>query len=511
MAYGAECIDSEGRTIFNSNNPCELVLWEGTAKTFDQAGGFVSGQAGRVIIPDYCFGHDLGTEGSTANFNMKRHIPANASIPAGQETWGITIESHAYLSSDSKEIYSLANIAVPSYSVLGSATYPFTPPRAGYLVYGEVGFDEFVTNYTSNASEFIDAKVNWQWKTNAYQKEAWIDSFKVHNVRRASNGLFPSNSHDEAYIVWKVRSSVSVGYPTTAGADSAAGTSYQNIQRGNYYSNTFGVRFTRFEKVTIVPEIWIRPQSSGTHSFSLLRPTIRHDPQKYLDPRKTITGTIYASEGLDVEANEVRFYQTTYWLYTNDRGASTNWDIKVTAPADVWGKTWTGRNKKYADSSNKTHGLECYDAGLTGWGSQASVQKTTYSSLARVAKESGAARGKASLPRSGQGSWQANHNYTASGRFTLHDGTAAQHPHKYYCRMNSTMILSRGNGTHYINTHWTWQYKWYGNNHILSEWRYVPLLNPTTNSLTTNGAFGVADQFYGSPQVYAVATFGEPT
>tara|TARA_R110002153_G_scaffold105544_7_gene244312 strand:- start:126 stop:1697 length:1572 start_codon:yes stop_codon:yes gene_type:complete len=522
MAYGAECFDSQGRTIFNSNDPCELVCYETSGNSFLQTGpASHAGSRLQVYLPDYLFGIDQSylTGVSMGNFQIRTSIPANAPIPSGGKVVRIT-----HYPAGLKLASPQNNQSIMSTNAVG--TYPANMKTQYATVTSQTDQAEFVTTVgTGSVSAaaaaaalpyFKNAKFMWQYYNGVLEKQAYIYNMTVENVRRFSNGTL---DYSYAYIIWRTRGGQNLGYGTFS-SESSRGNSYQNLKTGNRYGQTFQPRYYIHIMDEIVPEIWVRPRS-GTHSFSIMYETARFPGPTGQDPRVGVGAAWTRS-----------LHNHVINIFSNSRTATT-WDIKVTVPADSWGKMLTSRSLKYADSSNKAMGLECYDAGNTSWNSfEGNVQKTTYSSLAKVAKMAGSnSYGDTGLLRNSAASggspyqgtsiqqhWQASHSSSPgtayeAGRnpaeFIHHDGTVAQHPLKYYARMNATAMAVSGTGTHNKGSPWTWQYKWYGNNHIKSEWRWVNYTNTTSGS-PLYYPFFVSDIFYESKGLFGLATFGEP-
>ena len=522
MAYGAECLDSQGRTVFNSNDPCELVCYEASGNSFLQSGPAEhAGSRIQFYLPDYVFGLDQSyfTAVAMGNFQICTTIPADAPIPSGGKVVRITHHpSGLKLASPQNNASSMSTNAV--------GTLPQPRPQQYQSVTSQTADYQFVTTCgtgsvsaaTAAASlpYFKNAKFMWQYYNGVLEKQCYILNFTVENVRRFSNGTL---DYTYAYIIWNTRGGQNLGYGSFA-SESNRGNSYQNLKTGDRYGQVFQPRYYIHLMSEIVPEIWVRPRS-GTHSFSMMYETSRFPGPTGQDPRNT-TGTAWTRS----------LHNHVINIFSNSR-TTTTWDIKVTVPANSWGKMLTSRNK-YADPNNKTMGLECYDAGNTEWNAfEGNVQKTTYSSLAKVAKMAGSnAYGDTGLLRNSAASggspyqgtaitqhWQASHSSSPgtayeTGRnpaeFVHHNGTAADHPLKYYARMNATAMAVGGTGTHNKSSPWTWQYKWYGNNHIKSEWRWVNYTN-TTSGNPLYYPFFVSDIFYQSKGLFGLATFGEPT
>jgi len=136
MAYGIEVLDVNGKTVFNSNNPTELVV-------------FISSIDGNthLAIPDYCYGWDSTSQAevfpsiyarptnpsSTVIFTMKSTVDTSSS----HYKRGVTIADKNGTNTNTFEIV----VAIPAKDwgdVLTSRTTKYT---AGSSTYGLESYD----------------------------------------------------------------------------------------------------------------------------------------------------------------------------------------------------------------------------------------------------------------------------------------------------------------------------------------------------------------------------------
>jgi len=76
MAYGIEVLDVNGKTVFNSINPTELVVWKGSV-----AGGV------HLAIPDYCYGWDTTVFGNSTTATNIAGIPFVTGADSNFSAW----------------------------------------------------------------------------------------------------------------------------------------------------------------------------------------------------------------------------------------------------------------------------------------------------------------------------------------------------------------------------------------------------------------------------------------
>jgi len=378
MAYGVEVFDSAGKTIFNSNNPCQLVVHEGSATTYRQKGQNFGGGGGgvsqHIIIPDWVLGKDNAVNFPIiSNHQFYGFRPGNVSVPSGWTR--------------------ISTGALPYFNSLGFGNIQNTgafAPHHGHsngnatCAFSAFKVDEVLCKYNA----LIDSNSRVLTSNGFVEHFFW---YPVHyNVlRRNSDGFL---NYSQAYTVWRM-----------AGGQSSKAAVSTTTQRDVTANATKQVR----------PEIWLRPRNLGDTGsgeqfgcvFGILGNTgyfnyneIQGSPGRevllgrngYGYGYNTPDSNVFYSAGNDpgipraVWTSQNTRYNTGFRIFTS-RTNTTNWDYKITVPGPDWG-TVNALRAKYTDSNNTTMGLEAYsETGKKHHYFSAGEQWVNYSTLTKPA------------------------------------------------------------------------------------------------------------------------------
>ena len=386
MAYGIQVDDTNGKTIFNSNNPVQMVVKKGTAQTVNQPdkpyGSGGGGVSAPIVIPDYCFGSaNAVRHGTITNVTTRNYL---AAAPSAAQIGSGTLGRMAYYPHSPIEIYGGPPTQVgPGFTEYDSP--PAYPPTLSITQLSRyLGPEHIITPYNAGQlSSLVNKRAVW----NTYET-AYFHYPHVFNVIKNSNGTY---NYTYAYTVWKMR----------------AGVSCNSLRTTN--NTVIQVQAEQMKELS--PEIWVRPQSNNTvpqpWHFGILTSNNWWDSDQMeaygfgyelflLNDNRSMGGSydFDSTTPTDVQGVPPRgswLYGTSrfnrsFRIFTDQR-TTTNWEYKITLPGPDWGMIPSTTSDKYVDSSNKTHGVEAYTTtGQKFHSLSNSAQHIVYSSLARATK-----------------------------------------------------------------------------------------------------------------------------
>ena len=382
MTYGIQVDDFQGRTIFNSNNPVQMVVRTGqltTAQQFDSTYGHGGGGVSdAIVIPDYCFGQANAVQhGSVQMVTTKAALPA---APSTAQIGSGDLGAMVYYPRSPAEVYGgPPTVFGPLFFEYSSFYSPPTTTGSGG---GFLDVDCIITPYNAGQlTSLVNRKATWSTWHTAY---FWWPH--VFNVIKYSNVTY---NYNYAYTVWKMKAGVNC---TSARVN---------------VTNKIAAQQERMFEVT--PEIWVRPASNNNiaqpRHFGMLTANTYWKPDKmwpvqYQDAfmRTRGYGGIYdpaypavANVNNGVSDRGSWQYGTSHFnrsfrIFTDQRTTCV-WDYKITMPGPHWGKISPFTNEKYTDPNNKTMAVEAYTTtGQKFHSSSPGEQHILYSSLARAAK-----------------------------------------------------------------------------------------------------------------------------
>jgi len=212
MAYGIELLDVNGKTIFNSNNPTELVVWKAAA-----SGGV------HLAIPDYCYGWDTTVSGSTTTATNTAGIPATV---AGA-TENLTYWSSVY------------DIAFP-WNPLADYTGAVLSLNTGNVYFEHVQSEILPKIYGVVGSDYSNAYVVWRMSKDVSGIRGTAASRSI--TLNTTHEVFPSiyarpRNPSVTPVIFGMRDTK----PSTPNASSRYNRGITILDRNGAGSNTFDI------------------------------------------------------------------------------------------------------------------------------------------------------------------------------------------------------------------------------------------------------------------------------
>jgi hypothetical protein len=329
MSYGAEVIDSAGRTIFDSEHAAETIIYRVLTTTStnlsnasNSSGNNYSGGHSPVVnLPDTLFGWDNHLAYPTPFYRTNYSSVPQVTAPSGS-----SVNYNHYSSLD------LTGRVIMPYN---SGWDNLVGARIIYGQSGQIVASYFAKMYTSDLGYFRGSAI------------AGI-------ITNDSTGV---EDYSQAYVVWEMRGNVSA------------------------MSNTSGSRYIQYvstKKVT--PTIWVRPTSN---SFQGTFSTLSGRDGSFQNHEEVSAYDHTEHEWTNLPTTSFR-YDEAVMIFTDQVGTH-QFEIVVTVSCNDWGTATN--SSKYAAGGSTTHGLEVYtEGGQKHHVSSTPEQWITYTTLSRPAK-----------------------------------------------------------------------------------------------------------------------------